>query len=158
MAATTTRKGGKSGVVTAVILTVVAAIGGGLTGKLIAGRTGPAANSPELHASAGAKPAPYAQGTEVRELPSIVTNLGKPAETRVRLQVAMVYSKEAVENANLLSAKISDDIVAFMQTLSVSDLQGPSGLLALREDLNERAAVRSAGKVREIIIEALVVQ
>ena len=70
----------------------------------------------------------------------------------------MVYPKAGVENSNLLAARINDDIIAFLKTLTVVELQGPSGLQALREDLNERAAVRSDGKVREIIIEALVVQ
>ena len=93
-----------------------------------------------------------------RELPAIVANLATPEEARVRIQVAMVYPKKGVENVALLAAKINDDIIAFVKTLTVADLQGPSGLQALREDLNERAAVRSEGKVREIIIEALVVQ
>ena len=57
-----------------------------------------------------------------------------------------------------MAAQISDDLVAFAKTLTLSQLQGASGLQNLRDDLNERAAVRSQGKVREVVIETLVVQ
>jgi len=42
--------------------------------------------------------------------------------------------------------------------LTIVQLQGGSGLQSLREDLNERVAIRSEGHVRELIIETLVVQ
>lgn len=146
---------GKGGlVITIVTLTVLAAVGGGLVGKLVGRAHG--ASSPA--AVEDGKPLPYAADIEVMELPAVVTNLAEPEGARVRMQVAMVYPKKGVENAALLAAKINDDIVAFLKTLTVTELQGPTGLQSLREDLNERAAVRSDGKVREIIIEALVVQ
>ena len=161
MAATATnakgKPAGKGGlVITVATLTVLAAVGGGLIGKIVAAK---AKAAPATTADAAAsKPLPYAGDIEVKELPPVVTNLAEPEGSRVRIQVAMVYPKAAVENSNLLAARINDDIIAFLKTLTVVELQGPSGLQALREDLNERAAVRSDGKVREIIIEALVVQ
>ena len=150
-------KSGKAGfVITVATLTVLAAVGGGLVGKVVAPR---AKAAPVAVADAATtKPLPYAGDIEVRELPPVVTNLARPEEARVRIQVAMVTLKAGVDNPALLAARINDDIIAFLKTLSVADLQGPSGLQGLREDLNERAAVRSGGKVREIIIEALVVQ
>jgi flagellar FliL protein len=48
--------------------------------------------------------------------------------------------------------------LGFLQTLSVLQLGGPSGLQHLREDLNDRAIVRSDGRVRELVIESIVVQ
>jgi flagellar FliL protein len=45
-----------------------------------------------------------------------------------------------------------------MRTLSEAQIGGASGLQHLREDLNERAAIRSGGLVRELIIQTLVVQ
>ena len=160
MAAKAEKASGKATLIVSVAsLTVLAAIGGALVGKTIVGRL---RALPPLQAEAGqattAKVAAYAGETELRELPPIVTNLADPAETRVRLQVAIVYPKKGVEMPNILAARISDDIVAFMKTLSVAQLQGASGLQALREDLNDRAATRSDGKVKEVMIENLVVQ
>ncbi len=147
---------GKGGLlITVATLTVLAAVGGALVGKLA---TRPHTAPATATGVETGKPLPYAGDIEVMELPAIVTNLAQPEEARVRMQVAMVYPKRGVENVTLLAARINDDIVTFLKTLTVAGLQGPSGLQALREDLNERAAVRSDGKVREIIIEALVVQ
>ncbi len=42
--------------------------------------------------------------------------------------------------------------------MTLKQLEGPIGLQAIREDLNERAAIRSEGKVRELVIRTLVVQ
>jgi flagellar FliL protein len=142
-------------IVSVAALTVLAAVGGGLVGKIIMAkaRAVAVAASPDVKSAS-----PYAGDIEVRELPPIVTNLVDPPETRVRLQVSILYSKKDIENPTLLVGQISDDLVAFLKTLSLSNLQGASGLQALREDLNERANIRSQGKVRELTIETLVVQ
>ncbi len=145
-------------IVTVAALTVLAAIGGGLMGKVIAGKLQAVPAAAAAAAEAAPKPSPYAGDTQLRELSPIVTNLAEPAETRVRLQVAIIYPKKAVEMPDVLAAQITDDIVAFLKTLRVSQLQGASGLQALREDLNDRVRTRSDGKVREVMIENLVVQ
>ncbi len=155
--ASTAQTGKANFIVTVAALTVLGVIGGGLVGKLIVARlktdvpASPAATAAE-------RPAPYAGDVVVRELPAIVTNLASPSDTRIRLQVALVFAKRAVEAPDVMVARIGDDIMAFLKTLSIGEIQGASGLQALREDLNERAAVRSEGKVREVIIENLVVQ
>ena len=41
---------------------------------------------------------------------------------------------------------------------SLEQIQGPTGLLHLHEDLNDRVAIRSDDRVEELIIETLVVQ
>ena len=58
----------------------------------------------------------------------------------------------------MLSAKISDDTLGYLRTLSLAQLQGANGLQHLREDLSERAAVRSEGHVSEVMIEMMVIQ
>ena len=62
------------------------------------------------------------------------------------------------EEANILVARVGEDVVAYLRTISPAQIEGARGLQYLREDLNERAAIRSSGKVRELIIETLVVQ
>lgn len=160
-AASAAKSSGKAMLIISIVaLTVLAAVGGGLVGKMIAGKilAAPIAAAAATASDATAKPQPYAGEIVLRELPPIVTNLAQPAETRVRLQVAIVFAKQAVEAPNVLAAEISDDIVAYLKTLSIAELQGASGLQALREDLADRVAIRSQGKVREVMIENLVVQ
>lgn len=95
---------------------------------------------------------------QVRELPSIVTNLGQPETSWIRLQTAIVYDPKEIEHAEKLVAELMSDITAFLRNVSVSSLEGADGLRRLQEDLSERAAIRSGGKVREFIIETMVVQ
>ena len=45
-----------------------------------------------------------------------------------------------------------------MRTVPLAQLEGPSGFLHLREDLNDRARIRSGGKVRELVVHALVLE
>ena len=70
----------------------------------------------------------------------------------------MVFKTGSVPNPDVALAEIRSDIVAYLRTLSMRQLEGPSGLQHLREDLNERVALRTKGQVRELIVEMLVVQ
>ena len=53
---------------------------------------------------------------------------------------------------------ISEDILAYLRTVTLSQIEGPSGMQHLREDLVERARIRSEGRVKELVIQTLVVQ
>ena len=88
-----------------------------------------------------------------------MTNLAGPDATSwIRLQTAIVYSKADAPQIDVLAAKIADDVLAVVRTLTLAQLQGASGLELLREDLNERASIRSDGHIRELMIEMLVIQ
>jgi flagellar FliL protein len=58
----------------------------------------------------------------------------------------------------VLAGEIAEDILAYLRTLSLEQIEGPTGLLHLHEDLNDRVAIRSDDLVEELIIETLVVQ
>jgi flagellar FliL protein len=49
-------------------------------------------------------------------------------------------------------------MVAYVRTITLAQLEGASALEHLREDLNERAALRTDGAVSEVVIQTLVVQ
>jgi flagellar FliL protein len=57
-----------------------------------------------------------------------------------------------------MAAAIAEDVVAYLRTVPITQLEGPSGLLHLREDLNDRARIRSGGKVKELVIQSLVLE
>ncbi|QAY96194.1 flagellar basal body protein FliL [Methylovirgula ligni] len=99
-----------------------------------------------------------APATKLIDLPPIVTNLADPSNTWVRLQTAIVVDANPDVKPDVLAAEISDDLLGFMKTESLAQIGGASGLQHLREDLTERAVIRSQGHVRELIIQTLVVQ
>jgi len=57
-----------------------------------------------------------------------------------------------------MAAEIATDELAYLRTVSVAELQGPIGLENLRQDLRDRAQVRSNGKVTELLLKTLVLQ
>ena len=58
----------------------------------------------------------------------------------------------------MLAAQITEDLVAFLRTVPLAQIQGASGFQHLREDLNDRVRVRSGGKVHELVIQALIIE
>lgn len=88
----------------------------------------------------------------------VITNLANPTDVWLRLETSIVYSNGSLERPEVTAAEIREDILAYVRTLSLEQLQGPSALQHLREDLNERAALRTDGKVEELVIETMVLQ
>jgi flagellar FliL protein len=91
-------------------------------------------------------------------LQPIVTNLAAPQGVFARIEASLVTDRLNDEEALVVAARIGEDVVAFLRTTSLAQIEGGAGMQHLREDLNERVMTRSSGKVREIIIETLVVQ
>lgn len=138
-----------------VVLTVMAAGGGWMMGTQIIAAIKAAAAAVKTP-----PPVVVAESTvALKELTPIVTNLAAPnARAWIRLQAAVVYEKADAPQIDILAAKVGDDVLSVMRTLTLDDLQGASGLELLREDLNERASIRSDGHIKELIIEMLVIQ
>ncbi|HTR14351.1 MAG TPA: flagellar basal body-associated FliL family protein [Roseiarcus sp.] len=132
----------------AVVLLVGAAVGVGFE------VTWPAATTAEKPAG----PAAPAEPSTVYDLPPIVTNLGAPQEVWIRLEGSIVFDPKTAPHPETLAAEIGTDILAYLRTVSLKQIEGPIGLEAIREDLNDRAAIRSRGAVREFVIRTLVVQ
>ncbi|HLH10777.1 MAG TPA: flagellar basal body-associated FliL family protein [Methylovirgula sp.] len=108
-------------------------------------------NLQDMHPAAASK-------TRLIDLPPVITNLADPVDSWVRLQASIVIDDEPSRKPELMAAEIANDILGFMKTVTVSEIGGASGLQHLREDLTERAEIRSQGRVHELIIQTLVVQ
>ncbi|PRD42671.1 flagellar basal body protein FliL [Phyllobacterium phragmitis] len=141
------------------MLTVVAGGGGWLLGGYISG-TEPAIDHTAESASASKEPG---KGHEAQPLGNVValkpilTNLAVPSTTWIRLESALV-AKPGEEIAPEMAMNISDDFMAFLRSVSLMQLQGATGLAYLRADLEERAKLRSEGKVERVFISSLVVE
>jgi flagellar protein FliL len=99
-----------------------------------------------------------AQSSTIVDLPPIVTNLGAPQDTWVRLEGSIIFDPKTLPHPEAVAGQIGDDILAYLRTVSLHQLEGPIGLENIRQDLSERAATRSGGKVRGFVIRTLVVQ
>jgi flagellar FliL protein len=145
-----------------IVAMVVVTILAGAIGAIFAPRS---ASAPQGQAS---KEAPAAQAigqsggvaptSNMLDLPPIVTNLGAPQDLWMRLETSMIFDSGAVPHPDALAAEIANDLLAYLRTVSVSQIQGPIGMQNLRQDINERAAIRSGGAVKELVIRTLVIQ
>lgn len=156
-------EGGKSPglVIPLAVLTLLAAALGGGVGIQLASTVEKSVTekAKEKPPEPEAPPLRYAdKDTLLEALKPIVTNLAAPSQTLVRLEISIIYKNGTLTNPQLAAAQIREDVMGYLRTLSLSQIEGPSGLLHLREDLNERAQLRTEGQVDEVVIQTLVVQ
>jgi flagellar protein FliL len=141
-----------------VIVTGLSVGAGGMFGLQLASKLAtPAASPPGGQASPAAPAKGRYASAALYALPAIVTNLASPERTWVRLEASIVLDEESSEG-KALATGIAEDITAYLRTLSLPLMEGASGLLHLREDLNDRARIRSGGKVRDLIVHTLIVE
>lgn len=149
------------------VLTLLAGGGGWVVGNMLAP---PPAEKPAEEA-AKAEPAGGHSGGEkadAGEIPHISTeangvvlldpitsNLAYPSDNRVRLEVALMF-KGAPDV--VLAEEIHQDIMAYMRTVSLQQMQGPRGFQYLREDLQERVDLRSEGRVTNVMFRTFVIE
>lgn len=150
------RKGMILGVAAA---TAVALLAGAGTGWLMADLK-PAAEAPSEEAAAPAAPLAYGEGVGplvVVPVDPIVTNIASPPGTLLRVEASLVVKAGEVGDPAILAAQVSADTLAFARSLDLAQIEGARGLSHLREDLKERAMLRSPA-VADYVIHSLIAQ
>ena len=138
------------------VLTGLSLGAGGLFGLQVLSRVGKQAPPGQGRGTEGRK-GRYSDKVTLFALSPMVTNIASPERTWIRLEASIVLDGEGVD-AKGLAAAITEDTVAYLRTLSLPLIEGSSGLLHFREDLNDRVRIRSGGKVRDLIIHTLIVE
>ncbi|CDZ31714.1 Flagellar basal body-associated protein [Neorhizobium galegae bv. officinalis] len=147
------------------ILTVIGAGGGWVVGGMIAPKDPNAAQKHETaaaggeHGKAGEKeeglPHISTAANGVVLLEPITTNLAYPSENWIRLEVALAFTGPP-ELA--LAENIHQDILAYMRTVSLQQIEGPRGFQYLKDDIKERVDLRSQGKVAKVMFRSFVIE
>ncbi len=88
----------------------------------------------------------------------IITNIGNKSKTLIRIESVLVFKAEHSGTADYIADKVAEDILVYLKTISLSDIEGASGLVNLIDDLNARVVARSEDHVSEILIQSLVVE
>lgn len=96
-----------------------------------------------------------AMSGHIVELQPITANIATPEDVWLRLELAVLFSDMPdLETPE----KIHQDIVAFVQTLKLYQMEGASGIRHLRQDMNELARIRSEGKAKSVLIRAMLLE
>ena len=153
------KKGGKGWIGALALATLVAVGTGGGLGVYLLGTVEKSVDLKKREeADKAVKVLNYTGDLSLRSVGSAVTNLAEPADSWVRIEASVVFKTGSLPNPDVTLAEIRADAIAYLRTMSLAQIEGASGLQHLREDLNERVAVRTKGAVRELILESLVVQ
>lgn len=102
--------------------------------------------------SASAAPSDAGPAATLFQLAPITTNIAAPDNMWVRLELSLVL--DAPQPAEI-TERVHQDLLAFVRTLRIHQVQGASALRHLKTDLDERAAIRSDGHVKEVLIRTL---
>ena len=95
---------------------------------------------------------PAEGGLVLVELPPITTNLAAPADVWVRMEASVVFD---APQPDAMKEAIHQDILAFLRTVKMHQVEGASGYQHLKADLRERAAIRSGGHAKDVLIRTL---
>lgn len=155
------RKGPSLAIQAGMLLLVTAvAIGmGWLSGGYLksAGEPATVPAAPENAGGAEKQAAPLTPGSgpTVVALAPITTNLASPADTWIRVEASIVYDAPQSQS---MSDDIQQDLLAMLRTLKMHQIEGASGYQHLKADLEERAAIRSGGHAKQVLIRTLLVE
>jgi flagellar FliL protein len=97
------------------------------------------------------------ESVNLKAMTPIVTNLAGSPPVWIRLEASLLFHDNPA-GADALAARISEDIVGFLRTISVAQIEGAVGFQHLSEDLNDRVRVRSNGQVQELVIQGLIIE
>lgn len=94
-------------------------------------------------------------GPTVVQLAPITTNLASPSEIWIRLEASVLYDTPQPPE---MTEQIHQDLLAFVRTLKMHQIEGASGYQHLKADLDERAALRSGGHVKQVLIRTMLLE
>ncbi|MEX3007029.1 flagellar basal body-associated protein FliL [Hoeflea sp. TYP-13] len=170
------KKGGGSVIMTIVVVLVLSALagaGGWIVGMIAGEKSADAEMStPEAEMAAkagiGSKktdkesnsgegdeadtPAPARQ---IVSLSPITTNLSYPSNSWVRVEIALVFNGKPDPG---MAELVHQDVMAYMRTVSLQQIEGPRGFQHLRDDLSERATIRSGGQVSKLLFRTFLIE
>ena len=161
----------KSGMMALVIpLVVLTAVGGG-GGWVIGNMLAPQVKQAEDAAKAAEEAAAGGEGEAKKEeeglppisteangvvaLEPITTNLAYPSENWIRLEVALMFNGPPDVK---IAEDVHQDIMAYLRTVSLQQVEGPRGFQYLKDDLQERVDLRSEGRVSKVMFRTLVIE
>lgn len=145
------------------VTALAAATGIAVAWQLQAMKQGAAAKQADAQGAAGSKghggKPQLAAGTVIKPLPTILTNLADQGskKTWVRLDLAVLLPHDTPQE-NEMVAVLAQDIIAFLKTVSTTQIEGPAGFQGLREDLEDIVRIRSQGKARGMVIRTFVIE
>jgi len=97
-----------------------------------------------------------AAAVQLLQLPSIVTNLAG-GKHWIRLDATVLLADTKPVEPGLAN-ELSSDVSSLVRTLTLQQIDGPAGFQHLREELQDRLALRSGGRAKDITIQSMIIE
>lgn len=173
---TTTENGRRDIVTTLVVLLLLSVVGAGVgfaTGSLLGGintastptdgvqgKESPPAESSDNTSEEGDSEAGEATHHDAKILPfpPILTTLAEPKGKWIRLEGSLLASVDGDTPPERLAEESAEHILSYLRSVRLNQLESPSGVLGLRDDIDETVKTMSGGEVQGVLIHGLVVE
>jgi flagellar FliL protein len=103
-------------------------------------------------------PVPIEEPMIVVPLEPIITNLAAPQGVWLRIEASLLASAGHAHAPQAMAAEMAAAMLAYIRTLKLSDIEGNSGFLAFRDDLDDLVMIASHGAARQVLVKSLVVE
>lgn len=107
---------------------------------------------------AGDQPDDPMQKLVIVDLPPVVSNLKEANGVWLRLEAALMFSSKPEQGYSVVAQQTGADILAYIRTVPVAQIENGQGLEYLSDDLLDIARIRSKGAVQRLVIKTLVVE
>jgi flagellar protein FliL len=97
------------------------------------------------------------KGVLIKPIPTILTNLAGDKRAWARLDLSVLLAHDFPHSERLIH-EISQDTLVYLRSVTPGQIEGPTGLAFLLEDLEERAKVRSNGKSIGLLLRSFVIE
>jgi flagellar protein FliL len=94
----------------------------------------------------------------VVSIPPVLTTLAEPKGKWIRLEGAILIDAHSEKQPERLAEEAGEQILTYLRTVRLDQLDSPSGILGLRDDLDETLVTLSGGQVRGVLIHGLAVE
>ena len=149
---------GTAGFLISILLAILIGLGGGAAFGYLGGVGDPASPAKAAAAESSAPSAGRFPNDALEiQVPAIIVQLKGEPKTNVRLDLSIIAAHGTAESGTLKS-EIREDVIAFLEGLNVSDIQGVRGFQNLREQLDDRAKIRGRGAVLGLLIGGLILE
>jgi flagellar protein FliL len=91
-------------------------------------------------------------------LPPVITNVAEPKNVWLRMEGGITYLKSGEKKPEVLAGETAQQIVQYLRTVRLADVEGQDGLQFLQDDLNDITRALSNGQVQTVLISGLIVE
>ena len=92
------------------------------------------------------------------DIPPVIASIGHGKQAWIRMELKAISREPEIKDESVLMLKISQDILSYIRTLNIGDIQSANGFYLLRSNLEEIARIRSKGAVSGIAIQGFIVE